>query len=461
MTDLKKFDTPVNRLILLVLTGLGIVGAFVYQLAFIARRDFYVAHHFAGLTDRIVIVVYILAALLVALWLILRGTGRTLPDGKWLRAVLVGGCALLVLTALFTHPTRSQDVYWNLLLGKGFSHYQMNPYATRAETLGKDTWAYPVLIWKDVTMIYGPIWTMLVGAASALTDSLGTALFTMKAVYAGVFALCELLFWKITGLLDLSENRRYQLAFLLAWNPFVIQIALVDLHNDLFLVLSFLASYYFLLKKNYGLSMLALLLGGFIKYVPWLFLVIPAYYLLRGNSKAAQKFNIIAGTGAFGALLAWLLFLPFGGPKLGNIIGFTDQVEKLGMASQFLPGTELLIGLFGFSYFQIRLYGIVAAVALMLWCLYRNKPLLAFTVPLLFIFFFGTPWFQPWYGLWVLPLLALYLPLGALVAFSIFLLATPELLSPADASLLIPAVILYLYAARYFWRLLTAKKTAA
>ena len=113
---------------------------------------------------------------------------------------------------------------------------------------------------------------------------------------------------------------------------------------------------------------------------------------------------------------------------------------------QFLPGTTLVTGLFSMTFAQVRWFGIIAAIAVMIWSLYKNKPLLAYTLPTFVILFFGTPWFQSWYGLWVLPLAALYWPPLALVLVTAFLLFTPELVSPSKMSLYIPAYALYIYA---------------
>lgn len=444
-----------KRIFLLGLVGLGIISTFIFQLAFVARHDFYVAHHFGNLIPSITGITYVFSGLLVALWLILRNIDKKYE--RWLKIILLGGCVALVFVAVFTHPTRSQDIYWSLLLGKGFSHFHLNPYTTQPMVLEKDSWAYPVLTWKDMTMIYGPIWALLVGGVSAVTNSLTVALLTMKLVFAGALALCGVLFWKIMALLDIPIIKRYQLAFLLAWNPFVIQFALVDLHNDVFLALSFLASYYFLLKRNYSASMLALLFGGFVKYVPWLFLIIPAYYLLRDVNQGNKRFVSLVKVCALGVFSAWLLYFPFGGLRPQNLVGLSSQVANVGFPTQFLPGTTLVSQFFGMSFAQNRWFGIFFALAVMAWCLYKNKKVLAYTFPIIFILFFGTPWFQPWYGLWVLPLLVLYLPMEVIVITCIFFLITPELVSPSIAAIQISAYTAYLYAANYFFQLLKKK----
>src|SRR5262249_43983728 len=55
-------------------------------------------------------------------------------------------------------------------------------------------------------------------------------------------------------------------------------------------------------------------------------------------------------------------------------------------------------------------------------------------IPLLLIFFFASPWFQPWYMLWILPILVLHVTPVAFTLISIFLCLTPELFSPAQTA---------------------------
>ena len=440
-----------KRIVLLVAIGLGIISAFIFQLTSIARHDFYVAHHFGNLIPSLTISVYVFSVFFVALWLVLRKISGV--SEKWLKIILLGGFAIIAVIAMLTHPTRSQDIYWSLLLGKGFSHFHLNPYTTQPLALEKDSWAYPILAWKDMTMMYGPVWTLLVSGVSAVTDSLSVALLIMKFIFVGAFVFSVVLFWKIMALLNIPRTKCYQLVFLFMWNPFVIQCVLVDLHNDIFLMLSLLASYYFLLKKHHGASMMALILGGFVKYVPWFFLIIPVYYLLRDTRQGNKRFNTLIRLCVIGLFSLWLFYLPFGGLNPQNLLGLSSQVENVGFSSQFLPGTTLVTVLFGTSFAQDRWFGIFLMLIALVWCLYKNKPLLAYTLPIIFLLFFGTPWFQPWYGLWVLPLFMLYAPVFVVIAVVIFLLVTPELVSPATASIQIPAYAVYVYAVMYFYRL--------
>ncbi len=59
------------------------------------------------------------------------------------------------------------------------------------------------------------------------------------------------------------------------------------------------------------------------------------------------------------------------------------------------------------------------------------------TVPYLTLFLVGTPWFQSWYVLWILPLLGLWWPLGGTALLTAGLTLLPEAIYPLTASLLV------------------------
>ena len=100
-------------------------------------------------------------------------------------------------------------------------------------------------------MIYGPIWALIVSAATWLASSLGTALVFMKLLGVAILAISGKLLWDCMGVMGFTDLKKCTLLTLFLWNPFVIQITVVDVHNDSLLMLCFLASYLFLLKKNY------------------------------------------------------------------------------------------------------------------------------------------------------------------------------------------------------------------
>jgi hypothetical protein len=238
------------------------------------------------------------------------------------------------------------------------------------------------------------------------------------------------------GHLEFTLARKLQLFALVAWNPFIIQTVLVDMHNDAFLLLTVLASCYFVLKKDFALSAVFLGFGAFIKYAPLLLLPIPCVYLIaEGRKRPLSTVCKFIGLALVGLSLFIVLYMPFGGFTRDVYSGIQKQFANIGLPTQYLPGTTIVLEVFPMSFTSLYAWGLVLAITAEIACMARQKLLLAFTLPFLLIFFFASPWFQPWYVLWILPILALYLPPAALALLSVFLVLTPELFSPSGTAL--------------------------
>ena len=326
--------------------------------------------------------------------------------------------------AIMTHPLRSQDLYWSLLFGKGFSHFGFNPYTTTTRDLSFDAWSQAITHWQDKPTHYGPIWMLLMGLLTRFTSSLAIALLVSKTFSLFVLILCGVVFWKILALHGYSLKEQYVLTTLLAWNPFVIQHALIDFHNDTLMMLAISVSYLLFAQKKYELSALSLVLGGFVKYACWLVVPVPLFYLVHRKSlrQSFVSMFVIAATGVF---VAALLYAPF---RLSRAVftGAFSWYSEVGWTFFYWPGTAFLSYAFQFHPAEIRLLGLGLGLVSLVICLTKNKPLAGFVVPYLVIWFFGTPWFQAWYVLWVFPLLALWLPRYLFLTLSLLLFLLPD-----------------------------------
>ena len=83
---------------------------------------------------------------LVPLWLAARAAARIPPVISLSIIMVVFGA--VSLAAILTGPTRSQDLNLNLLLARGFTEYDMNPYETAPLALQNDPWSPPYLSWS-------------------------------------------------------------------------------------------------------------------------------------------------------------------------------------------------------------------------------------------------------------------------------------------------------------------------
>jgi hypothetical protein len=188
-------------------------------------------------------------------------------------------------------------------------------------------------------------------------------------------------------------------------------------------LLSILASYYFFATKKYELSIFILLLGGFIKYIPWLLVVVPLYELLKNKKTFVARALTIVVVGLVFTLLGIIFYAPFGMPwdNVGAL-----QKELISTRSVwFQMFVTYLLGLIPFfTPFIFRIFAAVIAVGILFLFLYKRKYLESYSLPITGVLLFATPWFMPWYVLWVYPLLALVvsLDLFVLLNLSLFLM---------------------------------------
>jgi len=422
--------------------ALGILALFLYQALAIARTDFYVAHHFSTLIPALGFVSVLLCGCVIILGESLRRL-REVSARRVLAIALLGFAGLALLT-FFTHPTRSQDIYHSLLLGKGAALHGWNPYATTPEVLKDDPWAYPVLAWRDIPMTYGPLWTLEMMLIAALCTSLEAALLLARLVMLAALVGAGFALWRSLGHMGRSAREQTGILSLLALNPFLIQAALVDLHNDVLILAGLTWSYLFLLERRYAASALALVVAGLVKYVTWLLVPVPLWFLLRDRGISLKTVRAAGGSLVAGAGVVWLTYLPFGGVvsafRSSELAEFLDQ---LGMRSQCLPGAFLLLETLPLSHGNLRTLGVGLATVTLAGCCWRDRRLQAFTWPLAALLFFATPWFQSWYALWILPLLALEWSQASVVLLTIFLVPTPELVAPLTMSVAVPAGAFY------------------
>ena len=183
MGKTSRAPSSIRESVLFSLSGLTVLGLFVAQRLFVARHDFFVAHHFPDLFKTLQ--TYALLSGVAFLLVMLASSDIEHIRPKVGLGIILAVFFGLALVAFFTHPTRSQDIYWSLLMGKAFARFHLNPYRITTAVLGNDPWAYPVLTWKDLSMMYGPLWTLFVGGIASLAQTLGTAIFLAKAFFFG------------------------------------------------------------------------------------------------------------------------------------------------------------------------------------------------------------------------------------------------------------------------------------
>lgn len=375
--------------------------------------------------------IYVLCALTVVLYLLvyrLQYTKRQAKITQLFAAILI---AVMLLIALGIHPTRSQDIYWNLLLARGATEHHLNPYTTTPNMLVRDSWSASVPAWRTQTMSHGVLWTLPLMGIASLTDKLVVALvYTKIFLYIGLISVYVLL-WKILLLHDeipLIEKRKLWIFF--ALQPLWFQFVAIDMHNDVWVAVSILAAVLFLKKENYHASAVALVLGGCVKYVPLFLLPIPLWLAWKeaGSIKTfarAQRVTI-----ALLCISAVLFFtVQF---SLSTTPGLYTEIFDRGRADFLLVGSQFVSFIVGGNEIILRIVGLLLMALALAYYIRSRRYMQAFIIPFVVLLTCGTPWFQSWYALWIAPLLWIVAPPVVVAILAMALLLMYEIIMPAD-----------------------------
>ncbi|HUS15171.1 MAG TPA: hypothetical protein VM536_09165 [Chloroflexia bacterium] len=411
------------------------------------------------------------------------------PGGPVLRHIMAGtalfGMLTLAWPGLFT-----ADIYLYAAQAKMQVAYGMNPLIQPPHMPAND----PVMVllpWRDLLSAYGPVWLSVAWAVGQAVEWTGSGLVGYVQAFRGLNLLLLLiavaLFWAITGRLAWALSRRTAAAVLIAWCPLVILEMVGSGHNDMLLMLLLLAAVWLHLRGAWPLAVAALMLAGLVKLPGYFFL--PAYVVLLARTAGGRvpATRRVAVSGGVAAIVAILAYWPYAGAALPSVIlanpmtGFA--VNSLGMALRATL-VELQLALRGWltpaslsardALEAVRWpvwYGPLAAWAVVAGALSLRvrdfAGLLRVWALIMFSYLlFAAAWFQPWYVVWLLPVVALrpagrlcqatlWLTLGCLLYYGVFPPFPGDTASPFWFQFYVPAVIfgpVLLYSAGLAWR---------
>lgn len=341
---------PKPRFVLLIVLGVSSLALYTvnFFLAFPLRRYYNVKQISVGLiADRDRIVVAGMALAIVALFLLFGLAYRLCRghDSRRLWAVVLLGAFLLAGVNLLVAPITSIDLYDYIARGRIAGIHQGNPYTQVPNDYAWDPFmAYAS--WGHKTSAYGPLWETLSALLSRLA---GNELWPNVLVYKGLALLCYML---SVGLIAAILRKRMPEralggTLLFAWNPLILQEGLANGHNDLLMVVFFLAAFWVLNAVEVPLDLrlpspgrawrwigagAALLLLGasiLVKFVPGLFLPFFFLYLFSGQKAGWQRIRAGLVSGSLLLLLLALLvvahYLPFWEPRTEEATSFWES----------------------------------------------------------------------------------------------------------------------------------------
>jgi hypothetical protein len=352
---------------------------------------------------------------------------------------LWGTFALSVVALLFGFPGDSSDVFDYLVRGRMLFEYGISPLVYPPSRLSNAPFVSYVT-WFQWVDAYGPIWEYASAGLAALARLTATAAeltvtrditcdksadvcayLTRYVTLYRLFASLMLLgcVWLARGLVQ--PDRRNTAVALVLFNPLTWVAAPVGAHNDTLMLLLVLAGISLLYRPGRAravFGVVALLLAAHVKLTALILLPPVLIWLWRRDGFwAAVRVGLLAFVLALP--VSYALYAPLGG--WGTLeknlferlqLSANSVAELLYRALRFGLGVPRYTAQFPIARVSTALFALITLVGLFAWLRRKPEPTLAALAGLcvsvsLAYLAVGSFWFQPWYVLWPVVLLAL------------------------------------------------------
>lgn len=386
-------------------------------------------------------------------------------------ALVVGFALAFLALLLLVYPTTSIDLYDYLFRGRMLVRYQANTFVMTPREFSPDP-LLTYVAWKRAVTAYGPLWEGMSWVAARIAGEVpgqpsgisarDAELLRLMLAYKGLaalgFLLCGAAIWLALG----RAAPRWRLAglYLWLWNPLALWESIAAGHNDAWMALLIVLALWAFGREDPAAaeeqgaarrsgvraigSFLALTAGGLIKFLALFLGPVLLSAGLRRLGSWRDRARLVAVGGALCAAAVVAAYAPFwaGWDTFRN---FGDRGTLF--TASWLAMLEALLER---SLPKATAQGIAAGLAVALlalgaawaawraWRAPREAP--AHTLWLLLWFLFCcNPWFQPWYLLWALALVALQ-PWRGRAARGVTLFCCTAMLSYVAGSFLLPAL---------------------
>lgn len=390
--------------------------------------------------------------------------GRRAP--WWLAAAVIGFPLIFLGLLALVYPTTSVDLYDYMFRGRMLVRYEANTFISTPTDFKSDP-LFWYTAWRRAVTAYGPLWeglswltARLAGEAPGVPGSgsvpglhgadpvrdadLLRLLLAYKGLSAVGFLFCGAAIW-----LTLRRNApqyRWLGLYLWLWNPLALWESLAAGHNDAWMAALIVLAVGALARREDGglknnailhppssifkkslFAFLALTAGGLIKFPALMFGPLLLAAALRRLPSWRARLQLVGLGGLACAALVVLSYAPFwvGWATLRNFSDrgtlFTNswlavlQADlTLAEVKQLVPAKTLLALVVPAEESQPLAVGIGLGLLAfgVIWATgrswYRPEAIARHALWLLLWFLFlCNPWFQPWYLLWALALLAI------------------------------------------------------
>jgi len=179
----------------------------------------------------------------------------------------------LIILGFISYPAFSYDFFNYLFDARIITKYGQNPWLFKPLDFPADQWLR-FMHWVHRTYPYGPTWLFLTAPFSYFGfEKLVLTMLNFKIMFIGFYVGSLVMIYKILNKVD-SKNKLYGLLYY-GLNPLVIIESIVSPHIDSAMTFFMLLGFYVLIKEKKGLSFIALLFSGGIKFITLILLPIP------------------------------------------------------------------------------------------------------------------------------------------------------------------------------------------
>jgi len=336
-------------------------------------------------------------------------------------ALILGLSGLAHAALLPMYPLDATDVYDYIIRARMTAVYGMNPFRDVPRQLPDDPF-YRFVGWKNVPSAYGGAWELI----AALTTRLaGEDALTNVLAFKGLAALGSLIgaLGVYSALMHSAPRRAIGGMYLFALNPLLIYMTAGRAHNDSLMIACLAWSLAFLARRQYVASLLSLLFGALIKFIPLMLMPIVAIVAWH-QVHPTERLRVFALSALLGAALCYAAYAPFWfgietlraerrasmysgslptvirqliAPVLDGKNAETWWIATPNTNALLANSTLLLFAIcYGAALWQVVRAGASLAQAL------RSMTYILFAYLLI-----AALWFMAWYALWLLPSAAL------------------------------------------------------
>lgn len=336
------------------------------------------------------------------MWIVARG-----KSDRFTAALILAGWLGASAVLLMTYPGQSSDLGDYTFHAHMLVHLNENPLTTPPSAIVERE-DYPYIGWyKDVDP-YGPLWQWLgAGVHIVAGESYLSNLLAFKALIILAIGVTGGLIYAIVQ--RIAPRHALAATALWLWNPLVLNEGALHGHNDLVVIAVIMTGLWLVMRGAGSLGLVAIIAAGLFKINVWILLPVVGLWLIRQHGWR-NALTSAAVAGAAGAVLVWLVYLPFGGWAL-----LPEMVQD---RSWWPTGTWtasiffMLRDTFHWPHKWVVRWVVSGGsllfmeVAAILVLRIRDLRLGAWAVVLAYLLI-GAPWFQPWYATWLIALAAI------------------------------------------------------